>query len=119
MAPWPEVENAQPNSEECTTKGKETHKGKCRPSPPGLAPREDPGDLGLVPHCSWPLLLVWADDTGTPGTKIELQPSHSAMALVEEPPKVEDPWDLPELKNTGIKWSGKNEALEFPSWCSG
>ncbi|XP_047655287.1 sodium-dependent phosphate transport protein 2B [Phacochoerus africanus] len=74
MAPWPEVENAQPNSEECTMKDKETHK----------------------------------DDAGTPGTKIELQPSHSAMALVEEPPKVEDPWDLPELKNTGIKWSERD-----------
>ena len=89
------------------------------PLPAWAGPQGGPGDLGLVPHCSWPLLLVWADDTGTPGTKIELQPSHSAMALVEEPPKVEDPWDLPELKNTGIKWSGKNEALEFPSWRSG
>uniref|UniRef100_A0A8C3WQ08 Sodium-dependent phosphate transport protein 2B n=1 Tax=Catagonus wagneri TaxID=51154 RepID=A0A8C3WQ08_9CETA len=73
MAPWPEVENAQPNSDQCT-ESKETNK----------------------------------DDTGTPGTEIELQPSHSAVALVEEPPKVEDPWDLPELKDTGIKWSERD-----------
>lgn len=65
------------------------------------------GDPGLVPHSSWPSLLVWADDTGAPITKIELVPSHSTAALIEEPTEVEDPWDLPELKDTGIKWSGK------------
>nr|XP_020727841.1 sodium-dependent phosphate transport protein 2B-like [Odocoileus virginianus texanus] len=84
MAPWPELENAQPTSEKYTVKadgeqsakpekGKETEK----------------------------------DDTGAPITKIELVPSHSTAALIEEPTEVEDPWDLPELQDTGIKWSGK------------
>lgn len=62
----------------------------------------------LTPHSSWPLLLVWADDTGTPVTKIELLPSYSTATLIGEPTEVEDPWDLPALQNTGIKWSGKN-----------
>lgn len=73
-----------------------------------------PGDSGLVPHSSWPLLFVWADDTGTSITKIGLLPSRSTAALIEEPKEelteVEDPWELPELKKKGIKWSGKNEA---------
>ena len=50
---------------------------------------------------------MWADDTGAPITKIELVLSHSTAALIEEPTEVEDPWDLPELQDTGIKWSGK------------
>ncbi|XP_043727401.1 sodium-dependent phosphate transport protein 2B isoform X1 [Cervus elaphus] len=85
MAPWPELENAQPSSEKYTVKadgeqsakpekGKETEK----------------------------------DDTGAPITKIELAPSHSTAALIEEPTEVEDPWDLPELKDTGIKWSERD-----------
>lgn len=52
MAPWPELENAQPNSDkyiegvagqQSTTpaKGKETGKSTCHPSSPGLAPWED------------------------------------------------------------------------------
>ncbi|XP_007953472.1 sodium-dependent phosphate transport protein 2B [Orycteropus afer afer] len=42
-----------------------------------------------------------------PATKIELLPSYSTVALIEEPTEVEDPWDLPALQDTGIKWSGK------------
>ncbi|KAF6726921.1 Sodium-dependent phosphate transport protein 2B [Oryzias melastigma] len=34
----------------------------------------------------------------------ELPPAYSTLELVNEP-KEEDPWDLPELKDTGIKWS--------------
>lgn len=30
------------------------------------------------------------------------------MALIEEPTEVEDPWDLPELKHKGIKWSERD-----------
>ncbi|XP_066241860.1 sodium-dependent phosphate transport protein 2B [Saccopteryx leptura] len=83
MAPWPEVENAQPNPSkyiEGTTaeKLKETEK----------------------------------NDTGTSVTKIELLPSHSTVALIEEPTEeptdVEDPWDLPELKHKGIRWSERD-----------
>ncbi|XP_027945225.1 sodium-dependent phosphate transport protein 2B [Eumetopias jubatus] len=85
MAPWPELENAQPNpskymegatSQQSTTpgKGKETNK----------------------------------NDTGTPVTKIELLPSYSTVALIEESTEVADPWDLPELQDTGIKWSERD-----------
>uniref|UniRef100_A0A8C7XG10 Sodium-dependent phosphate transport protein 2B n=1 Tax=Oryzias sinensis TaxID=183150 RepID=A0A8C7XG10_9TELE len=34
----------------------------------------------------------------------DLSPSYSTLELVNEP-REEDPWDLPELKDTGIKWS--------------
>ena len=46
-------------------------------------------------------------------TKIELQPSYSTVALIEEPTGVEDPWDLPELRDTGIKWSGKSGRTDW------
>lgn len=42
--------------------------------------------------------------------KAELLPSYSTVALIEEPTQLEDPWDLPELRDTGIKWSGKLQA---------
>lgn len=82
---------------------------KVRAIPPALGwpPGRTPGDPGLVSHSSSSSLLVWADDTDTPVTKIELLPSYSTMALIEEPTVVEDPWNLPELQDTGIKWSGK------------
>uniref|UniRef100_A0A8C7XC86 Sodium-dependent phosphate transport protein 2B n=1 Tax=Oryzias sinensis TaxID=183150 RepID=A0A8C7XC86_9TELE len=35
---------------------------------------------------------------------VDLSPSYSTLELVNEP-REEDPWDLPELKDTGIKWS--------------
>jgi hypothetical protein len=73
--------------------------------------RPPAGDLGrLRSECLPPLLLVWADDSGTPVPKIELLPSYYTATLIEEPTEVEDPWDLPELRDTGIKWSGKLEA---------
>lgn len=33
-------------------------------------------------------------------------PSYSTVDLVNESPE-DDPWDLPELKDTGVKWSGE------------
>lgn len=75
-----------------------------------------PGQLGQAPfkdpqrsssHSSWPLLLVCTDDSGAPVTKIELVPACSTVVLIEEPAEGNDPWDLPELRDTGIKWSGK------------
>lgn len=36
-----------------------------------------------------------------------MPPSYSTLDLVSEEPPEEDPWDLPELKDTGIKWSGE------------
>lgn len=35
-------------------------------------------------------------------------PAHSTMALIEEQPEDSDPWDLPELKDTGVPWSGED-----------
>ncbi|XP_054646429.1 sodium-dependent phosphate transport protein 2B-like [Dunckerocampus dactyliophorus] len=32
-------------------------------------------------------------------------PSYSTVDLINEDPAQEDPWELPELKNTGVKWS--------------
>lgn len=88
------------------TKVSAAHLGPCEP------PVGTPGHSGLTPPFSWPF-FVWADDTGIILTKIELLPSHSTVALIEEPTKeptdLEDPWDLPELKPQGIKWAGKNE----------
>uniref|UniRef100_A0AAQ5XF39 Solute carrier family 34 member 2a n=1 Tax=Amphiprion ocellaris TaxID=80972 RepID=A0AAQ5XF39_AMPOC len=32
-------------------------------------------------------------------------PAHSTMALIEDEPEDMDPWDMPELKDTGVPWS--------------
>uniref|UniRef100_A0A671YI46 Solute carrier family 34 member 2a n=1 Tax=Sparus aurata TaxID=8175 RepID=A0A671YI46_SPAAU len=32
-------------------------------------------------------------------------PAHSTVALIDEEPEDVDPWDLPELKDTGVPWS--------------
>ncbi|KAM9677427.1 LOW QUALITY PROTEIN: sodium-dependent phosphate transport protein 2B [Trichechus inunguis] len=85
MAPWPELENAQPDSnkyiEEVTNqqsatpaKGEETAKNA----------------------------------SGSAVTKTEILPSYSTMALIEDPPEVDDPWDMPALRDTGIKWSERD-----------
>uniref|UniRef100_A0A667G4Z4 Sodium-dependent phosphate transport protein 2B n=1 Tax=Lynx canadensis TaxID=61383 RepID=A0A667G4Z4_LYNCA len=86
MAPWPELENAQPDPNkymEGDTSQQSTTPGKGK-------------DTSQI------------DDSGTPVTKIELLPSYSTVALIEEPTAVEDPWDLPELRDTGIKWSERD-----------
>nr|XP_046248671.1 solute carrier family 34 member 2b [Scatophagus argus] len=41
-------------------------------------------------------------DDKTPNKDAAILPSYSTMDLVNEDP---DPWDLPELKDTGVKWS--------------
>ncbi|XP_051821871.1 sodium-dependent phosphate transport protein 2B-like [Antechinus flavipes] len=43
----------------------------------------------------------------SPGNKIELVQTHSTIALVEEP-VVQDPWDMPNLKDSEIKWSERD-----------
>lgn len=64
MAPWPELENAQPTSEKYTVKangeqsakaekGKETEKGKRPSSSPGLAPLGRPKETR-----AWFLILM-------------------------------------------------------------
>ncbi|KAF7202292.1 sodium-dependent phosphate transport protein 2B-like [Nothobranchius furzeri] len=39
------------------------------------------------------------------GKEEYVPPAYSPLDLVNEEPPEEDPWDLPELKDTGIKWS--------------
>ncbi|XP_027999410.2 sodium-dependent phosphate transport protein 2B isoform X1 [Eptesicus fuscus] len=85
MAPWPEVENAQPNP------------GKYIG---GITSQQPPTDgKGKEPN---------KNVAGTSETKIELQPSNSTATLIEEPTDIEDPWDLPELQHKGIKWSERD-----------
>ncbi|XP_004419011.1 PREDICTED: sodium-dependent phosphate transport protein 2B [Ceratotherium simum simum] len=85
MAPWPEVENAQPNP----SKYVEGATSQDSAAPAKGKERDQ-------------------NDTGTPVTKIELLPSYSTVTLIEEPTEVEDPWDLPALRNAGIKWSERD-----------
>lgn len=37
-----------------------------------------------------------------------MSPAHSVLALIEEEPEDADPWDMPELKDTGVPWSGED-----------
>ncbi|XP_010606777.1 sodium-dependent phosphate transport protein 2B isoform X1 [Fukomys damarensis] len=86
MAPWPKLENAQPDPEKYIEGGVSQH--------PGTDAK------GKDTHQT--------DAGGTSLAKIELLPSYSTVALIEDPPQVEDPWDLPELQDTGIKWSERD-----------
>ncbi|XP_035813096.2 solute carrier family 34 member 2a [Amphiprion ocellaris] len=38
-------------------------------------------------------------------SKVKASPAHSTMALIEDEPEDMDPWDMPELKDTGVPWS--------------
>ncbi|XP_019497934.1 PREDICTED: sodium-dependent phosphate transport protein 2B, partial [Hipposideros armiger] len=80
MAPWPELENAQHNPNKYIEGA--TTPGKDKETN--------------------------KNDTRTSVTNIELLPSHSTVALIEESTEAEDPWDLPELKHKGIKWSERD-----------
>ncbi|XP_053273530.1 solute carrier family 34 member 2a [Pleuronectes platessa] len=44
------------------------------------------------------------DNQGNEKKEAQASPAHSTLALVEEPEDT-DPWDLPELKDSGIPWS--------------
>ncbi|MEJ1274584.1 hypothetical protein NN561_005470 [Cricetulus griseus] len=85
MAPWPELENAQPNPNKFI-------EGDSDPQSNAAAKNKETSK----------------NDSGTPVTKIELLPSCSTVVLIEEPAEVNDPWDLPELRDTGIKWSERD-----------
>uniref|UniRef100_G1SIP4 Sodium-dependent phosphate transport protein 2B n=2 Tax=Oryctolagus cuniculus TaxID=9986 RepID=G1SIP4_RABIT len=82
MAPWPELENAQPDPNKYIE---------------GAADQQPAKDKETDKNA-----------TSAPITKIELLPSYSTVALIEEPAEVDDPWDLPELRDTGIKWSERD-----------
>ncbi|XP_012381930.1 sodium-dependent phosphate transport protein 2B [Dasypus novemcinctus] len=78
MAPWPELENAQPDSNKYIDGATGQHSTSAK------------------------------DASESPVAKIELLPSYSTVALIEEPAEVEDPWNLPTLQDTGIKWSERD-----------
>ncbi|XP_038569526.1 sodium-dependent phosphate transport protein 2B-like [Micropterus salmoides] len=45
------------------------------------------------------------DPNGNKSTEVKVSPAHSVLALIEEEPEDADPWDMPELKDTGVPWS--------------
>ncbi|KAM7012134.1 sodium-dependent phosphate transport protein 2B-like [Tautogolabrus adspersus] len=44
-------------------------------------------------------------DDSTPSKDMAILPAYSTVDLVNEDKDQDDPWDLPELKDTGVKWS--------------
>lgn len=40
--------------------------------------------------------------------EVKASPAHSTVALIEEEPEDSDPWDLPEMKDMGVPWSGED-----------
>uniref|UniRef100_A0A8C4ENT8 Sodium-dependent phosphate transport protein 2B n=1 Tax=Dicentrarchus labrax TaxID=13489 RepID=A0A8C4ENT8_DICLA len=44
-------------------------------------------------------------DDNKPTKDAAILPAYSTVDLVNQEPDEEDPWDLPELKDTGVKWS--------------
>ncbi|XP_031727830.1 solute carrier family 34 member 2a [Anarrhichthys ocellatus] len=42
---------------------------------------------------------------GSKRKEVKASPAHSTMALIEEEPEDADPWDLPELNDTGVPWT--------------
>ncbi|XP_044197492.1 solute carrier family 34 member 2a [Thunnus albacares] len=42
---------------------------------------------------------------GNENQEVKGSPAHSTVALIEREVKEADPWDLPELKDTGVPWS--------------
>ncbi|XP_006866379.1 PREDICTED: sodium-dependent phosphate transport protein 2B [Chrysochloris asiatica] len=85
MAPWPELENAQPDPNKYIDGA--TKQQSSTPAKGEQTSKNAPGG---------------------PVTKMELLPSYSTVALIEEPTEVDDPWDLPALRNSGTKWSERD-----------
>lgn len=42
---------------------------------------------------------------------VKASPAHSTVALIEQDDV--DPWDLPELQDTGVPWSGESCTCNF------
>ncbi|XP_061440272.1 sodium-dependent phosphate transport protein 2B isoform X2 [Rhineura floridana] len=45
------------------------------------------------------------EEAASLGNQLELLPAYSTIALATEPEEEADPWSLPELQSTGVKWS--------------
>ncbi|GAB0188240.1 sodium-dependent phosphate transport protein 2B [Grus japonensis] len=83
MAPWPEVEKPETNN----------YIGDSSKQNQNMAGKEGENHKGNVASL---------------GNKGEIQPAFSTIALIDETrPEESDPWALPELQDTGVKWSGK------------
>lgn len=39
--------------------------------------------------------------------EVKVSPAQSTVTLIVEKPHDTDPWDLPELRDTGVPWSGE------------
>ncbi|NXU74199.1 NPT2B protein, partial [Oreotrochilus melanogaster] len=81
MAPWPEVEKPEANN----------YIGDSSKQNQNMAGKEGENHKGNVSSL---------------GNKGEIQPAFSTIALIDETrQEEEDPWALPELQDTGVKWS--------------
>uniref|UniRef100_A0A3B5LPE6 Sodium-dependent phosphate transport protein 2B n=1 Tax=Xiphophorus couchianus TaxID=32473 RepID=A0A3B5LPE6_9TELE len=60
--------------------------------------------LSLTPVFSNPSVCLSLGDRSK-GKDKDIPPPYSTLDLENEEPPEDDPWDLPELKDTGIKWS--------------
>lgn len=67
-------------------------------------PRIIPASVLLLHSLTLPHALT---SLGEKGSIKEVVPARSTMDLVDG----DDPWDLPDLKDTGIKWSGETAPL--------
>ncbi|XP_077157606.1 sodium-dependent phosphate transport protein 2B [Paroedura picta] len=90
MAPWPELEETNKYIEE-----------PCSQQSPTMPPKEETNLKGKAVSL---------------GNQMELLPAYSTIALTadQEPRNEEDPWDMPVLQSTGVKWSeldGKGKVL--------
>ncbi|XP_044274196.1 sodium-dependent phosphate transport protein 2B [Varanus komodoensis] len=90
MAPWPELEDADTNKyiKEPSSNQNQEMSEKEMKNPKGEA-------VSLK-------------------NQLELLPAYSTIALTTEPEEEEDPWNIPVLQNTGVKWSeldGKGKIL--------
>nr|XP_023693442.1 sodium-dependent phosphate transport protein 2B [Paramormyrops kingsleyae]XP_023693443.1 sodium-dependent phosphate transport protein 2B [Paramormyrops kingsleyae]XP_023693444.1 sodium-dependent phosphate transport protein 2B [Paramormyrops kingsleyae] len=63
-----------------------------------MPPRPEIGNGSAVPAVS-------SDKSSTPEKGSVILPATSTLALMEEDQQEADPWDLPELQDTGVKWS--------------
>lgn len=118
MAPWPEVEKPETNNyigdsskqnQNMAGKEGENHKGNVLT----LSYKKYIG-LG-DPWRRWKVMKqtfkcsISSGNVASLGNKGEIQPAFSTVALIDETrPEEEDPWALPELQDTGVKWSGSH-----------
>lgn len=59
------------------------------------------------------LKFISSGNVASLGNKGEIQPAFSTIALIDETrPEEEDPWALPELQDTGVKWSGSHFSVK-------